>query len=292
MNLNQLYYFKTVAKVEHFRYAAELLSISQPSLSYAISSLEEELGIALFEKKGRNIVLTKYGKIFLSYVEEALDMLESGQKKIKQLTSPVAGHIDLAYVAPLAFSYIPTMVRKFLDVKAHGEITFSFKQGITGDIIEGLKSSKYDVGFCSYVENEKDIVFEPIIEQELVVVVQENHPLATRDEMPLADIAPYPIVAYDKHSGLGKALAKLFRAAQITPQVVCEGEDENAILGLVLQHFGIAVVAKTEALDHLPLKAIHITSPQYHRQIFMAHMKNTQLAPVVQNFIAYIKNNS
>lgn len=63
MNLNQLYYFKTIANLQHFRIASERLNVSQPSLSASMSSLEKELGIVLFEKQGRNIKLTKYGKM-------------------------------------------------------------------------------------------------------------------------------------------------------------------------------------------------------------------------------------
>lgn len=64
MNLNHLYYFRALAKEEHYTRTAKLLSITQPSLSHAISCLEEELGVQLFEKHGRNAKLTKYGKIF------------------------------------------------------------------------------------------------------------------------------------------------------------------------------------------------------------------------------------
>lgn len=62
MNLNQLHYFVTLAHIEHYTRAAEMLSITQPSLSHAISMLEQELETNLFEKRGRNVVLTKYGK--------------------------------------------------------------------------------------------------------------------------------------------------------------------------------------------------------------------------------------
>ena len=65
MNLNQLQYFVTLAHMEHYTRAAEKLSITQPSLIHAISSLENELGTYLFEKKGRNVVLTKYGRLFM-----------------------------------------------------------------------------------------------------------------------------------------------------------------------------------------------------------------------------------
>lgn len=85
MNLYHLRYFVTLAHLEHYTKAAENLSITQPSLSHAISLLENELGVALFEKEGRNIVLTKYGKIFLKDVEKSLEILDSSVKSLKKL---------------------------------------------------------------------------------------------------------------------------------------------------------------------------------------------------------------
>ena len=67
MNLNHLYYFRALAKEEHYTRTADMLSITQPSLSHAISCLESELGVKLFEKQGRNAKLTKYGALFLRY---------------------------------------------------------------------------------------------------------------------------------------------------------------------------------------------------------------------------------
>ncbi len=64
MNLNHLYYFRALAKEEHYTRTADMLSITQPSLSHAISCLESELGVKLFEKQGRNAKLTKYGALF------------------------------------------------------------------------------------------------------------------------------------------------------------------------------------------------------------------------------------
>lgn len=87
MNLNQLYYFKTLAELEHYTKAAEKLNISQPTLSHSISSMEKELGANLFEKQGRNVVLTKYGRIYMFYVENALTQLELGKNQIERLVS-------------------------------------------------------------------------------------------------------------------------------------------------------------------------------------------------------------
>ena len=119
MNLNQLHYFVTLAHIEHYTRAAEMLSITQPSLSHAISMLEQELETNLFEKRGRNVVLTKYGKVFLEYVEEALKILDSGVKKTRALTSDTGGVIDLAYIFTLGSVFVPQLVGGFL--KEHAD---------------------------------------------------------------------------------------------------------------------------------------------------------------------------
>lgn len=80
MNLQQLEYLKTIAETENFTIAAKLLSVTQPALSKAISKLEDELNVPLFEKTGRNIKLTRFGKIFLTHTNIALMEIEKGKK--------------------------------------------------------------------------------------------------------------------------------------------------------------------------------------------------------------------
>ena len=124
MNLSQLKYFVTLARLEHYTKAAEELEISQPSLSYAMTMLEQELGTKLFQKKGRNIVLTKYGKFFLDYVEQSLQTLELGVRKTKSMTGQTKGRIDLAYIYTLGSEFVPRIVGDFL--RSHEELDIQF----------------------------------------------------------------------------------------------------------------------------------------------------------------------
>ena len=80
------------------------------------------------------------------------------------------GHIDIAYVSPLAREYIPRTVRNFLSLEQNKNITFNFNQDITSVKIEGLKKGAYDLIFGSYSANEPNIEFVPIIKQEIVAI--------------------------------------------------------------------------------------------------------------------------
>ena len=146
MTLNQLNYFYQAAMLQHFNQAAEKLNISQPSLSRSITALEDELGITLFEKSGRNVILTKAGEIFLEHVTQILDDVKRAELKMHQLATD-GGHIDIAYVSPLAREYIPQLVHSFLSMAQNKNITFNFHQDITSANVEGLKKGLYDLIF-------------------------------------------------------------------------------------------------------------------------------------------------
>ena len=161
MNLSQLQYFKVLAQEEHYTRAAQMLSITQPSLSHAISQLEQELGTRLFEKKGRNVVLTRYGKMFLPYVEESLKVLNEGVQRIQEVNGSRHGIIHLAYIYTMGSEFAPKLVRKFLDAYPDYDIEFHFTVGTTGEIIDGLKDDKYDIVFSSY----KGSGLRPVIDQ-------------------------------------------------------------------------------------------------------------------------------
>ena len=95
MNLRQLYYFRTIAELEHYTRAAEKLFVSQSNLSHAIQELEEELNVKLFVRKGRNIKLTKYGELFLPYVQKSIEDLEAGISTIKDYINPNSGTVSM-----------------------------------------------------------------------------------------------------------------------------------------------------------------------------------------------------
>lgn len=292
MNLKHLEYFRVLAKMEHYTQAADQLSITQPSLTYAISELEKELGTYLFEKQGRNIRLTKYGQFFLSYVDNALNELQKGEKKLRELVSPSHGSIDLAFIYTLGPHFVPTMIQSFFSNETNKNISFSFSQGTTKNIIQELKEEKFDLAFCSFVENEPDIDFVPLLREELVVIVPFNHPLAEYDRIDLKDTAPYPFVFFNKKSGIRPLIDNLFAKVGVTPQIVCEVEEDSAVAGLVSVNYGIAVVPRIWILQHFNIKILPIERPAYERFIYLASIKNRYLSPAVHLFRDFAINYS
>lgn len=291
MNLNYIYYFSILAQTEHYTKAANILNITQPSLSHAIDEIEKELGCLLFEKDGRNIKLTQYGKILYTYVQTGLKELEEGQKQIDFLMSPNQGLIRLAFIYTLGYSFVPNVIRNFHAIKGNNQIGFSLKQGNTTDILDGLENEKYDICFSSFQENRKNISFMPIYQEELVAIVYNDHPLGERKEIDLNELKDEYFIYYSKDSGLRPLIDELFLNTNIKPNILFEVEEDSAILGLVNIRYGVAIVPNIPMIDHFNVKKLKIKNEHRPRFIYMATAKNRFQAPVISKFINYLSNN-
>ena len=290
MTLKQLQYFYHAATLQHFNQAAEKANISEPSLSRSIASLEDELGVLLFEKKGRNIQLTKAGQVFLQHVTTILNEVQRTETKMQQIATD-GGHIDIAYVSPLARSYIPKTIRSFLSEDQNKNVVFNFHQDITSRNIEGLKNGTYDLIFGSFSENEPNIEFIPIIQQEMVVILPQEHPLSEKVVVTSDVFKHYPVLGYDRSSGLGKYTRNFFRKHNVSPEFICESPDEIGIASLVAEGFGIALVADVTSIhrDDILIKHL-IPNETFSHTVYMGYMKGQYQLPAVKRLIQFVKN--
>ena len=291
MTLNQLRYFQAVARLQNFRAAAEELYISQPSLSRSIDSLEDELGVVLFEKSGRGIALTGSGRLLLEYANRIIEECDIAIYKMKELSTS-GGRIDIGYVFPLANYYIPHKVRSFLDMPGNEHVTFGFTQNRTSSIIRDIKNGKLDVGFCAYSENEEELEFVPLMKQEMVIITSLEHPLADRDDLSIRELANYPVIGYDRISGLGGYTNRLYKNVGIKPEIVCECSDENSIQALVREQFGIALVARVDILNEKYLKIHHVSDADLVHYVNVVWLKNHYLMPATKRFIDFMISGS
>ena len=291
MNLYHLRYFVTLAKLEHYTKAAEELCITQPSLSHAISLLEKELGVTLFQKEGRNIVLTKCGKIFLEKVQESLKILDDSILELKSISNG-EGYIDLGFLRTLGTNFVPKLTKNYIQSNKDKKINFNFyTEATTTDLINSLKEQKYDMIFCSKREKEKNIEFIPVSTQKLVLIVPSDHPLSEYDSITLEQTIEYPQIVFSEKSGLRSIIDHLFDTIGQKPIIAYEIEEDQVIAGLVSNNFGIAIVPYMPILKFMNVKTIEITSPTWERNFYLALLKDKTLTPIAENFKSFVIEN-
>lgn len=286
MNLPQLYYFLKLAELQHYTKAAKELYIAQPSLSDSIASLEQELGISLFQKKGRNVKLTKYGEEFYVHVSQALNQLERGIASMKMHSGQVGGTIDIGCIPTLIGDFLPTAMQNYM--KKSPKTKFNIFQGMSIEVAHGVATGKYDIGFCSMVPEEPDLAFVPIMAQELILIVNETHPLAEKKEICLAELKDYSLTTYRDTIPIGKVVRRLLCEHGV--EATFSYDDEISIGGVVSESPLAAIVARTPFLrqfDNLVLIPF-LDVPRDTRLIYMAYSRKNFVSSAVEAFADHI----
>ena len=287
MNLFYVRYFVALARVKHYTRAAEQLCITQPSLSHAISQLENELGVPLFEKSGRNTTLTRFGEEFLVCAEHTLSTLDAGVSSIRK-SARGEGLIRLGFLRTLGVEFIPRLAAGFLKKNAELDIHFTFHTGVTQHLLEGLAARKYDLIFCSEPLEKENLTVIPIQKQDLVLITPKDHPLASRNDIDLEETLLYPHIFFDKSSGIRNVVDRMFSQIGRQPEIAYETEEDQVIAGLVAQKFGIALVPYMDLLLKLDVKILSIRSPSCERAIFMINDNRIYMPPAVKRFREYV----
>ncbi len=289
MNLQQLYYFRKLAEVQHYTEAAKALYITQPSLSDSISSLESELSVALFQKKGRGIELTKYGQEFYQYVSQALGVLEHGIAIMKEKSDSVTGTIDVGCIPTLLGDFLPDALDLYHE--KHPQVNFNIFQDKSIPVAEGVSAGNFDIGFCSMVESKEDLVFVPITYQELIVIVRNDHPLARYDSMELSTLRDYTLSTYRDTIPIGKTIRKILKDKNM--EAAYSYDDEISIAGRINRSSKAAIVADTPFLKQFDnLKKIHLTDvPLNTRMLYMVYSKKNFITAAVEAFANFMVSN-
>lgn len=292
MNLRHLQFFVKLAQTQHMAKAAELLGISQPSLSYAISSLEDELGVPLFEKDGRNIKLTNYGKIYLNYVQGSLSQLEEGSEYIRELLDVNRGHINLGFTFTMGQDLVPRLVHEFLKEPEREKINFTFNQGTTAELIQDLIDDKLDLVLASSPNKQQldQINTCHLVNQEIMAAVPLKHPLAKRKSITLKELAKYPMILYSKDSGFRPDIDQLFKQESITPNIKLESTEDHTIIGFVHWGYGVAIIPHLPQLANNQVKLLHLDVKQNWHPMFIMTKNNHFLTPSTSLFFDFVQN--
>ena len=288
MNLSQLYYFRKLAEVQHYTKAAQELYITQPSLSASILSLERDLGIDLFQREGRGVKLTKYGRDFYVHVCKALVELEVGIDNAKENSGTIGGLIDVSCIPTLCGEFLPRSINSYMQ-ECNPTVKFNVFNGMTPAIVEGVRSDAYDVGFCSMSEGETDLCFTPILSQEYTAIVNSTHPLAAFEGKPmkLEDLEPYEILTYPENSPVGRIIKKELRKHNL--KATHYGYDETTIGGYAAINQVVAIVADTPLLKQFDnLVHLDVKLEAEARLVYMVYHKNNYLTPAVKNYIQHV----
>ena len=285
MDWEQLDYFRTAGRLQHVTRAAERLGITQPTLSRSLARLERELGVPLFARSGRAVVLTPYGTAFLVRVERALGEIDEGRREIADLSSTARGQIRLGFLRSLGSEYVPEIVRRFRE--RYPDVTFTFVQNNGATLETQVRTGEVDCCFLAGPLRDERLQWRWVLDQALVVVVPKTHRLAKQRTISLAAIRDESLLSFKPGHAIRAVTDELCAEADFTPTIVFAGDESSVIRGFVKAGFGIALVPQSNVRDGLV--TLRVRTPRAVRRIGLAWMRERYRTGAERAFERFVR---
>ena len=292
MNLSHLQYFRELAQVQHYTKAAHNLFISQPTLSHSIASLEDELGVKLFEKNGRTVKLTDDGALFAQYVERSLDALEDGIGELEKRKGRLSGTVRLGAIHSVRSAFLPEAVLAYR--RTHGNLVeLKIDQGSKKELLDYLHTGENDLAITSEVKAD-GFVFTPLFRQRLVVIVHEGHPFASRSSISVSELADMPVYTYREDIIVGTEVSEFLEShgLDLAKMNLNRDSDDEVILGGIVSRAPVVGLALDSSglYPFRNLKLIPLEEPEAQaiHPIGVLRLAGKRFNPATNDFIEFL----
>jgi LysR family hydrogen peroxide-inducible transcriptional activator len=290
MTLTELRYIVAVARERHFGRAAEACFVSQPTLSVAVKKLEEELGVAIFERGSGEVALTPTGERIVAQAQRVLEEAAAIKEIAKQGKDPLAGPLHIGVIFTIGPYLLPRLVP--LLHKRAPQMPLSIEENYTAVLAEKLKRGDIDVAIVALPFEEQGVVTRPVYDEAFVVAVPRDHPWAARKSIRADDLAKESLLLLGTgHCFRDQVLnaCPALNRSSATPgtiQKTVEGSSLETIRLMVASGLGLtvlpasAVPAKARAGDLLSY--VPFTRPAPDRRVVLAWRKTFPRAQAVE----------
>lgn len=288
INYQTLQYFQVLAHYEHYTRAAKSLYITQSALSKSISSLEDELGIPLFERNGRNVQLTKYGRILYDYVERGMHELDSGIMRLQGMNYSTSGKIKLAISSCPGSDAIPNLLKGFSN--KYPEIKIKIYQNDSGSIVERLIDGSIHIAICGQSTENDDLSFLTKVELfslELGLIVPNSSPFAQKESINFEEVADCEFIGYNDDVSITKTILDALQPLGYIPKINYYISDSQLIAGLVRNNFGIGIVP-IKSYIHVPgTTFVRLKHPYLEQKLYLTWNHTRFMPAAVDTFKRY-----
>lgn len=286
MDLLQLKYFQAVARHQHITRAAKELNISQPSLSIMIGRLENEVGMQLFERIGRNIELNEAGKTFLSHVGQVFMELESAKRKLQELSGIKNNRISLATTSS---RFLSGLLGEFLSI--HPEIKFRQFVSSLEEIRNYLVTEEIDYCITSPPIEGVGIESFELLDDEIFLCVPLSHRYAQCKSIKLRDVADDNFISLAEGYSFRDVTDNLCNMAGFSPNVLFEC-DTALMSELLIIGKGIALIPKSaeKMYQNTPVALLKIEEPVCRRKISLSWLQGRYMSETARSMQPLIIN--
>ncbi|MCG7389859.1 LysR family transcriptional regulator [Pantoea sp. ACRSB] len=247
MDVKQLRYFIALSEERHYGRAADRLHITQPPLTRSIQALEKSLETRLFERNSKGVALTPAGYVLLEKARTIVSMTQDAAEQTRLAGKGFLGRLDVGIFSSGIFNVIPQLLGEFH--QARPGVKISLHSMSKAEQLAALREKRIDIGFNRLVPKEPDIAVEWVRREPYIVAIYEDHPLAKKSVIHLADLDSVPMILYPNTPmyGLMQLVSDAFRHEGVSLNIEQAVDDVMTAMALVACRFGICITTESAA---------------------------------------------
>jgi DNA-binding transcriptional LysR family regulator len=289
MDTSQLKLFVDLARLKNFTRAGRDNFLTQPAVSRRIQQLESELGVRLFERTRRRVLLSENGRIFLPYARDILQKLEESRHEMLESGSKPVGLLRIAASPSIGLYALPAYLKKF--IRLYPKIDLHVEYELPDKIYSSIAAGDLDLGVVAYPVAKPDIVSVPFMIDTIVLICAPNHALARRKFVRLNDLIAEKFVLLPERVPTGKAIRQALRRLGAQLQIQMEYDNFELIKRTVEMGSGLALVPRQVAeleVKNKKLRSLKIIDFPFERPLAIIYRKGRTLSTPMHALISIL----
>jgi DNA-binding transcriptional LysR family regulator len=292
MELRHITLFCLIKEQQSISKAARRALLSQPTVSQHLKTLERELGVALFDRIGRRVVPTQAGEIFYGFAKQIVRSLDEAHKALDEYLDLVRGELWIAGSTIPAHYLLPALLGKFCEtypgVRPHLQI------GDSQEVIDKVRSFTVELGFVGARLDCPGLSFRPFAEDEIVMVVAAEHPLAGQASVSVDRLPELPFLAREPGSGTQRSWENALTQAGVdidALNIVAEFGSTEAMVRAARAGLGVGIVSMHAVAEDLQLGRLvrlSLAGHRFHRTFYQVHHSGRALSAPARIFSSFV----
>lgn len=286
MELRQLKTFRTVATLLSFNRAAEVLNYAQSTISAQIKALEEDLGVMLFDRMGKRIVLTEAGELLVQYAQKMLDIEAETMADVKGRNQP-QGSLTIRVPQSIANNYLPKVVSEFRN--HFPRVSLNFHTSAFHSLEHELHTGVTDLAFLLAESIQSgNLVAEPLRFERLLMVSDPDNPLARKAKVSLTNLADQSLFLAGSDCGYRMIFEQMLTEANVKPQTLLEFNTVEMLKACLKTSQGVTLMPEVTVraeIDRGELSILQWEDEFMETAVLMIWHKAKWLSPALQAFL-------
>lgn len=291
MELRHLKLLEAVSEEGNLTKVVDRLHVSSSALSHQLREIERELGLPLFHRVNKKLILTDAGRVLLKSAKSVLRELDKVELDLKHLKEGSSGEIRIATECYTCYHWLPGVAKSFSET--YPSVDISIHPEYTDSSIAPLLNGKVDAVITSYPEDNPSIEYRELFRDEQLAVVAEDHAWAKREYIEAEDFVTENVIIYCGPLETVSLFSQLLIPKGVSPKKVTELQLTEAQIEMVKAGFGVKVIAKWAVEPYLknqPIVALPVTKKGLHRTWYLALLKQEKYPDFYECFIESLRN--